>query len=296
MITPDQFSKINAAIPLVQGNTCRLASSSALGWRGILVEVHRAEPVERAETAIAYHLVELAFGRRIVHGERADLHGRFKPYSKYPGMLNLYDRVFPAIRPLDQAELILCALDPAFVKQIALELDRPSPMLDHGKLGFRDEAIASLMRLLAYEAKLRRASERLYIDSLTYALTIRLLSLEANRDAWRVHHALPDRALRRTLDKMETECSSDITLESLALESGYSTNHFLQMFRASTGSTPYQYLLNLRIKRAQSMMNHKSMQLLDIALECGFSSHAQFSRMFRKILGMTPSQYRRSLR
>jgi AraC family transcriptional regulator len=114
--------------------------------------------------------------------------------------------------------------------------------------------------------------------------------------ATETHHALPDRALRRTLDKMETECSSDITLESLALESGYSTNHFLQMFRASTGSTPYQYLLNLRIKRAQSMMNHKSMQLLDIALECGFSSHAQFSRMFRKILGMTPSQYRRSLR
>jgi transcriptional regulator GlxA family with amidase domain len=43
-------------------------------------------------------------------------------------------------------------------------------------------------------------------------------------------------------------------LKTLAGESGYSRNHFLRMFRAATGYSPHQYLLHLRVKRAQEMM------------------------------------------
>jgi AraC family transcriptional regulator len=95
---------------------------------------------------------------------------------------------------------------------------------------------------------------------------------------------------------MEANAAKDWDLESLAAESGYSRNQFLRLFNSSTGTTPHQYLLRLRINKAQTMLRHSSENLLDVALACGFSGHAHFSRVFRQLLGMAPSEFRRSLR
>ena len=81
----------------------------------------------------------------------------------------------------------------------------------------------------------------------------------------------------------------------LAKESGYSRVHFLRMFRAATGYPPHNYLLNLRVERARELLANPTLSLTDIALECGFSSHSHLSRVFRQVLGATPSEYRRGL-
>ena len=94
---------------------------------------------------------------------------------------------------------------------------------------------------------------------------------------------------------MESEFRSDLNLETLAGESGYSRNHFLRLFRAATGYSPHQYLLKLRLKEAKSMMKNKALDLLEIALACGFSSDIQLSRAFLKTHGFSPSQYRRNI-
>jgi AraC family transcriptional regulator len=65
------------------------------------------------------------------------------------------------------------------------------------------------------------------------------------------------------------------------------------MFRAATGCTPHQYLLQLRIEKAQSLMKDQFLRIIDIAESCGFASQSQFSRVFRQVIGVTPRQYRR---
>jgi AraC family transcriptional regulator len=89
--------------------------------------------------------------------------------------------------------------------------------------------------------------------------------------------------------------SCDLSLQALANESGYSRVHFVRMFRAATGSSPHNYLLNLRLERARELLKNPSLSLIDIALDCGFSSHSHMSRLFHKRVGVTPSAYRRSL-
>jgi AraC family transcriptional regulator len=101
--------------------------------------------------------------------------------------------------------------------------------------------------------------------------------------------------LKRVLDRMQADLSTDLDLHSLAKESGYSKSHFLRMFREATGITPYQYLLRLRLQQAQRMIKEKSSGLVDIAFACGFSSHTHMSRMFRQAIGITPSEYRRGI-
>jgi AraC family transcriptional regulator len=88
---------------------------------------------------------------------------------------------------------------------------------------------------------------------------------------------------------------AELSLESLAQESGYSRVHFVRMFKAATGRSPHNYLLNMRVERVRELLANPALSLIDIALECGFSSHSHMTRAFRQFLGVTPSEYRRAL-
>jgi transcriptional regulator GlxA family with amidase domain len=105
---------------------------------------------------------------------------------------------------------------------------------------------------------------------------------------------LQKRLLQRVLDRMKADLAADLDLSTLAAESGYSRSHFLRTFRAAMGSSPHQWLTRLRVERAKTILRENSISLIDIALDCGFSSHAHFSNTFRQIVGVTPSYYRRS--
>ena len=105
---------------------------------------------------------------------------------------------------------------------------------------------------------------------------------------------LRNRMLQRVLDRMKADLATDLDLSTLAVESGYSRSHFLRTFRAAMGCSPHQCLTRLRVEQAQTMLRETSISLIDIALDCGFSSHAHFSNTFRQLVGVTPSEYRRT--
>ena len=166
------------------------------------------------------------------------------------------------------------------------------------QLHFQDPAAQQLMTLLLADANEGFSTERLYTEHLAHALAVRMLYQGRqsrpetnNRDA----SALPRHVLRRIIERMRC-FSCDLSLQALANESGYSRVHFVRMFRAATGHSPHNYLLNLKLERAQELLKQPSMSLIDIALDCGFSSHSHMSRLFHKSVGVTPSAYRRSLR
>jgi AraC-like DNA-binding protein len=105
---------------------------------------------------------------------------------------------------------------------------------------------------------------------------------------------LQRRLLQRVLDRMKADLATDLDLSTLAAESGYSRSHFLRTFRAVMGCSPHQCLTRLRVEHGKTILRENSISLIDIALDCGFSSHAHFSNTFRQIVGLTPSEYRRT--
>jgi AraC family transcriptional regulator len=92
---------------------------------------------------------------------------------------------------------------------------------------------------------------------------------------------------------LRAEFNLDLDLETLAAESGYSRAHFLRMFRLATGETPHHYLQRLRLDHARRQLEETPASLIEVALDCGFSSHSHFTALFREKFGMTPSRYRR---
>jgi AraC family transcriptional regulator len=78
-------------------------------------------------------------------------------------------------------------------------------------------------------------------------------------------------------------------LAGIALQSRY---HFIRSFREATGTTPYQYLLKLRIKEAMNRLRRSEATIGQISVDLGFSSTSQFHRAFLKMTSVTPQAYR----
>jgi AraC family transcriptional regulator len=99
----------------------------------------------------------------------------------------------------------------------------------------------------------------------------------------------------RVVRMIDHEPSMPHRLRSLAQIARLSPYHFLRMFEDLTGTTPHQYLLRARLRRAAIQLRTESARVLDIALACGFGDVSHFNRSFRSEFGMNPRAYRRKI-
>jgi AraC family transcriptional regulator len=102
-----------------------------------------------------------------------------------------------------------------------------------------------------------------------------------------------DRRIRRAKEFIESHLSEDIGLADVADAVDMSSHYFCRVFRQSAGISPYRYLVSRRIERAKEFLTATDRSIMDIALDLGFPSHAQFSNVFRQSVGQTPRVYRR---
>ena len=281
---------------LLRGPSLRSVSSRELDWKGLVIESHRGEPGERPEAVAERYILGL-WCKHTALGEHTSRRGRYVPFAKRPGTITLSPPggILPPVRSSNPFEIVLCALEPSFVNGVRNELEQPADEVRY-QTGFNDATLRQLMSLLAAEAHQGGPMGRLYADHLAHALAMRLFFLEAaeKQKASSGVSALPRHLLQRVQERMHDLCT-DLDLQTLAAESGYSRCHFLRMFRAATGYAPHRYLLQLRLERAQELMRRRATSLIDIAADCGFSSHAHMSRVFRQLLGVTPTEYRRNM-
>ena len=91
---------------------------------------------------------------------------------------------------------------------------------------------------------------------------------------------------------VESDAGRPLQLSEMAASAGMSKYHFLRVFRRLTGSTPHQYLINARLRRAAVALASSRRPVIAVALEAGFGDLSTFNKTFRAAFGLTPSQYR----
>ncbi len=101
--------------------------------------------------------------------------------------------------------------------------------------------------------------------------------------------------LRRVKELIDANLQRDITLQELADVAGLSISHFSRMFRKSTTLSPHQFVLRERIHRAGELIRSSDFRVFDIASACGFKTQQHFSRIFRRVYGVNPTEYRNLL-
>jgi AraC family transcriptional regulator len=163
--------------------------------------------------------------------------------------------------------------------------------------GLQDHNMRRLMEILLYEKRQGFPSDALFLDSIAAALASHLIhyySAGVSLIAKSVGGMAPS-TLHRCIALMEARMEGNLRLNELACEAGLSTSHFIRSFRQSTGKTPYQFLLDWRVQKAQTLMRNPRASLTEVAKSSGFANQHHMARIFRSVTGMTPSDYRRSL-
>jgi AraC family transcriptional regulator len=235
--------------------------------------------------------------REAAWAERRGANGSWIRFLKERGSLTIVPSgPVPEARLLTPSNMILCALEKNFTREVALEMDRQPANGSAVRSNVHDTPIEGLVGLMINDFEVSRPFT-LYSETLAHALAMRFLlygsSSEHTLDSSVA--PLPPRILSRIRDRIEAELDTELSLASLAKESGYSRAHFLRMFRAATGLTPHQYVLERRLSTAQQLLRQSKTLLADIALKCGFSSQTHMNDVFRKRLGVTPREYRRTI-
>lgn len=97
----------------------------------------------------------------------------------------------------------------------------------------------------------------------------------------------------RVIYYLQENIDRNLTLQDLARYFKYSESHFSALFLKETGTSPINYFIRLKIQKACQYIELTDMKLNEIALRLGFEEQAYFSRVFTKVMGVSPTTYRR---
>src|SRR5260221_5787079 len=192
-------------------------------------------------------------------------------------------------------------LEPSVVARVAAEsfdFDSSRTVLPP-LYGLNVPELRSAMLSVDAELRVGGVAGSLLVESLANVLAVHLIRhiTGPRRELVSADGALPSHKLRRVIEYIMENLEGSPTLEQMAAVVHLSPYHFAQQFKAATGLAPHQYVITRRVERAQHLLRGDGeLGLAEVAFRAGFSDQSHFSSHFKRIIGITPGQFRISAR
>jgi AraC-like DNA-binding protein len=139
------------------------------------------------------------------------------------------------------------------------------------------------------ELTVRRLADLLLIQ----ALRAHIADSQSQPTGWL--HALSDAHIGAALNSMHKRIEHPWTVASLASEAGMSRSSFAQRFKELMSESPLEYLTRWRMYRGSDLLRESDRKLADVAQAVGYDSDGAFHKAFKRVLGIAPGEYRRSV-
>ena len=192
---------------------------------------------------------------------------------------------------------ILLNLEPSVLQQAFADNGTGRDVELIPQWGVQDRQVEYILRALEAGLEAGLPGGRLFGESLLCALAVHLLRGYAVTPPSDVKpgNGLPRARLSRVIEYVEANLDREIALATLAETAGMSTHYFSELFKQSVHVSPHQYVLRRRIERARRLLGDPRVTVLEAAVRSGFSDQSHFTKIFRRIVGVTPTGYRAAL-
>lgn len=271
-------------------------SSAAVHWTGMLFEQHRVRKpffIEMPEHYSSKHLLHFYLGQPAISEWRIE--GKARHVEDSTGSVTILPAgIRTAVNVKGKTAGIVLELDPAHVANALADAVPASQLGLTPQWEVSDRQITLLMTALREDVANGFPAGRLYGESLGNALATYLVQRysSSNPSLQRYKGGLSASQLNHVVDYIEQRLDENIGLADLAAITGLSIYHFARQFRQSTGVSPYRYVLQRKIERAKQFLRDPKKSVLEASARTGFVDQSHFTKIFRRLVGVTPSEFR----
>lgn len=289
MITPDELPR------WVPGELT--IDTAPLGWDGVRLRGYRYPALDVSIPPMQDCMIVVYKDGATPMNRRCS--GSWLREQVNPGIVSLLTHAAPSHwRWSEDVEVTHLYLSPAALAKVAEEAYqrdvRGVELLD--VLRAEDTVLAGIADALVREAGACGLGSRLLVDALRNQACLHILRRYATvgfRDELR-SGALSRAQCGLIEQYVEANLDRNIPLDELAGVVQLSAFHFTRKFRVSFGCPPHAWVLRRRLAHAQRLLARKDVPLKVVAARCGFADQSHMTRLFRRLLGVTPAECRKA--
>lgn len=191
---------------------------------------------------------------------------------------------------------ILLSIDPATFRHRALDLTGSDRFGLIPRFARPDPLLYQIGLALKTEANSERLNGQFYLDSLTTTFIAHLLYHYADKvpEPQKRIGRLSRRRIQRAVDYIHSNLNLDLSLAELSKVVCISPSYFAISFKATTGVSPHQYIIQCRIDRAKQLLKNSNLSISRVAQDLGFSHQSHLHHHFKRIVGVTPRTFQKS--
>lgn len=272
-------------------------SSRSRGWKGIVVEFYRAANVDVvarfSDATVSLHL------RGPVHLVQRR-NGRAYERTIHPGDVIVAPEGEPKqIQHEETAEVVKLRLSRELLVEVIQDGCGGDPkkvrLLDN--FGTRDAQLEYVGRRFLAELETEGMGDRIFAESLARQLAVHLVRHYSTMVPGAACGCtrLPPHKLRKAIEFIDSHLHTDLSLDDIAQTVAMSPYHFAHLFKHTTGNSPHQYVMLLRLEHAKSLLSCTELPITEVAQRVGYTNISHFASVFHRSTGLTPRQYRREI-
>ncbi len=271
--------------------------STPLSWEGMTLRGYRYSELDVTIPEMRDFMIVI-YKRGVAEMSRRD-GGPWRSDTVEPGVMSILTRGEQSQwrwnQPIDVSHLYLS--QPAIARVAGEVLERDIEDVDmYDLVSASDPVLPSMVGLLEHELGAGGLGGKLYVESLKNQLCVHLLRRYANitfREQ-RAYGRLSPAQCRLLVQFVEENIAQSISLEDLAGLIQLTVFSLIRKFQTEFNCPPHVYVMRQRIKHAKRLLARQDIPLKVVAANSGFSDQSHMTRLFRKFLNMTPTEFRRS--
>lgn len=158
-----------------------------------------------------------------------------------------------------------------------------------------DNEITKLVNTYIDEYNQKKKGYTFVLDNLSVHIVVALFRKLGIANDIFITRKDEDDYIDKIIQYLKQNYEEDFSLDKISDVSNMSKFNLIRKFKESTGMTPNEYFINIRIMKALEHLNNPENKIIDVSVMCGFENHSHFSRIFKSRTGLTPSEYRKKV-